>query len=374
MKIAIVCGEDVLDWHREFRAALAAHGHSATAYPRPASAGPATTVPARELLPFVGEWAAELGRQWAPDPPDVVHAIGWVGGLAAQLAARRLDLPIVQSCHGLASATDPDDTERARLEPLLIRNATWATGGSNDDLNALAKIRRKRSQLSVLSTGVDVERFAATGPTLGGGGELPRILQVESNTLPYNGFDRTIKAVSKLPGTELVLATTTAAGSGYDKGSAEIRRLAAKVGISDRVRFVSNVLPEELPSLLRSADVVACTAPQAPQATTALQAMASGVAVVGMAVGALVDTVINGVTGLLVSPHYPHELTSALKTLQTERFLRQSMGSAGRSRALSRFTWDRIALDALNIYEEMTRPELPQRRRMASSLKPSAIA
>jgi glycosyltransferase involved in cell wall biosynthesis len=373
VKIAIVCADHAVEWHQQFCAALTAHGHAATAYPRPASAGPVTTTSPRELLPFVGEWAADLGRLWASDPPEVVHAIGWIGGLAAQLAARRLDLPTVQSCHGLASATDPDDTERARLEPLLVRNATWATGGSSDELDALTKLRRKRSHLSLLSTGVDTERFKGTGPKLGGSGQY-RVLQVEPNAMPCNGFDRTIQALPKLPGTELVLATTAAASGRCEGDEAEIRRLAARAGVSDRVRIVSNVVPEELPSLLRSADVVACTSRQVPQATTALQAMASGVAVVGVAAGALTDLVIHGVTGLLVSPTNPHELASALKTLQTEHFLRHSMGSAGRCRALSRFTWDRIALDALNIYQQTCWPQPPQRRRTAARAKNSAIA
>jgi glycosyltransferase involved in cell wall biosynthesis len=29
------------------------------------------------------------------------------------------------------------------------------------------------------------------------------------------------------------------------------------------------------------------------------------------------------------------------------------MGAAGRSRAVSRFTWDRIGLDSLNIYRQL---------------------
>jgi glycosyltransferase involved in cell wall biosynthesis len=373
VKIALVCGDDVFEWQHQFRAALTARGHVATAYPRPASAGPVATTSSRDLLPFVGEWAADLRQLWASDPPDVVHAIGWVGGLAAQLAARRLSLPTVQSCHGLASATDPDDTERARLEPLLIRNATWATGGSSDELDALTKLRRKRSHLSLLSTGVDTERFKGAGPKLGGSG-MYRVLQMEPNPMPRNGFDRTIHALPKLPGTELVLAETAAESIGYEEDHAEIRRLAASLGVSDRVRIVSGAVPEELPSLLRSADVVACTPRQLPQATTALQAMASGVAVVGVAVGALTDLVIHGVTGLLVSPTDPHELASALRTLQTEHFLRHSMGSTGRSRALSRFTWDRIALDALNIYQQTCWPQVPQRRRTAARAKNNAIA
>ncbi|OBK11117.1 hypothetical protein A5636_14360 [Mycobacterium asiaticum] len=361
----------------QFCSALADHGHAVTAYPRrrneyssevvertfrtvPVSAGPAITQPPREVLPFVGEWAGELHRLWTIDPPDVVHAFGWLGGLAAQLAARRLNLPTVQSCHGLSPTAAADDMERARVEPLLIRSATWMTGGSSEELESLTKLRRHRSCLAVLSTGVDIKRFAPTGPKRSES-DLHRITQVESNAMPRNGFDKTIRVLPKLPGAELMLAKTGIGPTDPERERREIESLAGRLGVSDRVRFLGNVIPEELPSLLRSADVVACTPQNAPQATTALQAMASGTVVVGVAVGALIDTVIHGVTGMLVSPTKPHELHSALKSVQSERFLRQSMGSAGRSRALSRFTWDRIAMDALSIYEQASSP-LPQRR------------
>src|SRR3712207_8627239 len=41
-----------------------------------------------------------------------------------------------------------------------------------------------------------------------------------------------------------------------------------------------------------------------------LEAMACGVPVVAAAVGGLTDTVVDGVTGLLVRPHQPKELAS----------------------------------------------------------------
>ncbi|BCI84843.1 hypothetical protein NIIDMKKI_00490 [Mycobacterium kansasii] len=95
------------------------------------------------------------------------------GGLAAQLAAKRQGLPTVQSFYGLTTLTQPDragrhpdGSERARLEPLLARNATWVTAGSSDDVSALARLRRSRARLSVLSAGVDVDRFTPVGPAL----------------------------------------------------------------------------------------------------------------------------------------------------------------------------------------------------------------
>jgi glycosyltransferase involved in cell wall biosynthesis len=81
------------------------------------------------------------------------------------------------------------------------------------------------------------------------------------------------------------------------------------------------------------------------------------VAVVALPVGVLIDAVVDSVTGLVLDN--PNELAAALRGLLAQRFQCQSMGSAGRSRAVSRFTWDRIALDALNIYQQLSSQHAP---------------
>jgi hypothetical protein len=154
-------------------------------------------------------------------------------------------------------------------------------------------------------------------------------------------------------GAELVIAETAATNSSHDEARAQLERLAAELGVADRVRFVGTVGDNELPMLVRSADVVACTPRQPPRATSVLQAMASGVAVVTLPVGVLNDAVVDTVTGLVLSQRSPAAVAATLRSLLVQDFQCESMGAAGRSRAVSRYTWDRIALDALNIYRQL---------------------
>jgi glycosyltransferase involved in cell wall biosynthesis len=385
MKIAIVTGDDVdATDPGQLCAALAARGHDVTAYVRrrdrrravktndgvdqgyqvvPMGVGPKLPQSDQDVLPYIGDWAAKLERKWSSDQPDIVHAYGWLGGLAAQLAARRRHLPIVQTFHGLATTSRSDGpvavSERERIEPLLARNANWVTGESSVGVDMLARFRHRRAQLSVLPGGVDVERFSPIGPATART-DLPRILCLAPDPLPSNGFDVVVRALSKVPGAELVVAETAATNHVHDDARAELHRLAKELGVDDRVRFVGTVTDDELPGLLRSADVVACTPRKAPRATTVLAAMASGVAVVVLPVGVLKDAVVHAVTGFVLSPGKPSELVDALRRLQAQRFLRQSMGAAGRSRALSRFTWDRMALESLAIYERVSLLNNPQ--------------
>ncbi|WP_301150322.1 glycosyltransferase [Mycobacterium simiae] len=370
-----VLGDRPSDDTSQFCAALASQGYTVTAYSRgrrkrssaaktgyrivASDIGPPPPAAPAEVLPFVTEWAAQLGELWASNPPEIVHAFGWLAGLAAQLAARRQQLATVQTFCGLAATIGPDTdhcaaaTERARIEPLLARNASWVTGGSSREIDTLSRLRRRRAQISLLPKGIDSGRYFVPEPRPAED-RLLRIVQLDRDPLPWHGFDRVIRALPKLRETELVLGQTEKESARHTRAWDELRRLARDFGVSDRVQFSGHVVAREIPSLLHSADVVACTPRQAPHATTALAAMASGVVVVGVAVDALVDVVVNGVTGSLVSPSRPHELTAALKVLTSSRFQRESMGSAGRSRLLSRFTWDRIALDASTIYESIS--------------------
>ncbi len=380
MRIAIVSGDGTVgDDPQQLCAALAAGGHDVTGFVRRAgrgagatsgdghrtfsvSVGPRAVNSDLDLLPYVGEWAAVLEREWASDPPDVVHAYGWLAGLAAQLAARRREVPTVQSFLGLAATCGAraagaaaQETERMRIEPLLARSATWVTGESADDVDALARLRRSRCRVSALTSGVDVQRYTSSGPALGRT-DLHRVLCLAENPLSCNGFDIAISAIARVPGAELVVAETESTDPDRDDARGRLRDLAAGLGVADRVRFAGTVAGDELPMLLRSADVVACTPRQPPRATAVLQAMASGVAVVAFGVGVLKDAVVDTVTGLVLSPETLGGLPATLRSLLAQSFQYQSMGAAGRSRAKSRYAWDRIALDSLNIYQKVGVP------------------
>jgi hypothetical protein len=374
MKIAIVAGDDLIgDDPQQLCAALAARGHESTAYARQhrrrstevrsqggcrvvsIGVGPPGAASGTGMLPYVGEWAATLEREWSLERPDVVHAYGWLGGLAAQLAARRHRVPTVQSFHGLA-ATSGDGPhpagERERIEPLLARGAAWVTAECTVDVDALARLRRNRARISNLGSGVDVERYTPVGPADAHPG-LHRVLCLAPNPLPANGFDIAIRALPRVTGTELVLAETAAGDPAHDKARARLEALAAELGVADRVHFAGNVAGDGLPTLLRSADVLACTPRRPPRATPVLQAMASGVAVVSLPVGVLADVVVDAVTGLVLPQQTPAAVALALKAILAQSFQCDSMGAAGRSRAVSRFTWDRVALDSLNIYRQV---------------------
>jgi glycosyltransferase involved in cell wall biosynthesis len=72
--------------------------------------------------------------------------------------------------------------------------------------------------------------------------------------------------------------------------------------------------------------------------------------VVATAVGGLVDTVINDVTGVHIPPRDVPALVVALRELFDDADRRHALGDAGCRRAQSRYEWHNVAVDTVRAY------------------------
>jgi D-inositol-3-phosphate glycosyltransferase len=136
----------------------------------------------------------------------------------------------------------------------------------------------------------------------------------------------------------------------------EARRLLAVAeahGVCDRVHLLGRMPHADMPNVLSSADVVVCTPWYEPLGIVPLEAMATGRPVIASAVGAMLDTVVDGMTGSLVPPCNPAAFTESAHRLLADRTSRIGFGIAGRDRACSRYSWDRVAIDTLHVYEQI---------------------
>jgi glycosyltransferase involved in cell wall biosynthesis len=375
----------------ELSAALCRQGHEVTVYSRrddPAQpervrtdagyevvhvpAGPARYLPKDELLPHMTEFGRFLARQWWDEQPDVVHAHFWMSGLASLLATRGTDLPVVQTFHALGAvkrrhqgSADTSPPERVRLERLIGKNAAQVAATCSDEVFELARMGLPRPRMSVVPCGVDLDRFGVTGPTPGRGAKY-RIVSI-GRLVPRKGFATAIAALAGVPDTELVIAGGPDQGRLADDPEAcRLRELAQRSGVADRVHLLGQVSRAEMPGLLRSADLVVCTPWYEPFGIVPLEAMACGRPVVAAAVGGLIDTVVDGVTGELVPPKRPEVLATTVRRLLDNPAQREAYGVAGMDRAHSRYSWDRIAIDILRVYEKALTEKAPAPARPAA--------
>jgi glycosyltransferase involved in cell wall biosynthesis len=320
-------------------------------------AGPAEHVPKDDLLPHMGDFAQFLLRDWTAKRPDVVHSHFWMSGLASVLAARELDVPVVHTYHALGvvkrrhqGAADTSPPERVRIERVVGREAARVVATCSDEVFELARMGLPRSRISVVPCGVDPDVFTPEGP-VAPKGALRRVVTV-GRLVPRKGFATVVAAMKRLADAELIVAGGLSEPSLVD--DPEARRLLAvahEAGVRDRVRLAGRVSRADMPALLRSADVVACVPWYEPFGIVPLEAMSCGVPVVASAVGGITDTVLDGVTGLLVPPRDPDALARALRTLLDNPARRDAFGTAGVDRIRARYTWDRIAQDTVHAYQ-----------------------
>lgn len=369
--------------------ALARAGHDVTVYTRrddPAlattveaapgfrvvhvDAGPAQHVPKDELLPHVPALGEGVARHWAQHgAPDVVHGHFWMSGLAALDAASRTPahVPVLQTFHALGSvkrrhqgAADTSPPEREHLEPWVGRTADAVVATCSDEVFELRSLGVPAHAISVVPCGVDSRTFTPDGP-VEPRGATHRILSV-GRLVPRKGVGNLVSALALLreQGYDVELVVVGGDGASPDQPDPEVERLrdlATDLGVAEHVELRGQVPQDQLPPVLRSADTVVCAPWYEPFGIVPLEAMACGVPVVAATVGGLVDTVVDGVTGLHVPPRDPGSIARATARLLDDPGLRSALGRAGRDRARGRYSWDRVASATLRIYQQVVGAE-----------------
>ena len=320
-------------------------------------AGPPRAVPRDELLPLMPEFAERLARRWASTPPHVVHAHFWMSGWAAQVAAAGTGAPIVQTFHALGivkrrhqGAADTSPPERAAIERDLLQSVDGVIATCRDEvaeLRAMAAEACDRRRIAVIPCGVS-DTFSPLGPVAGPPRRPFRLVTV-SRLVPRKGIADVVRAVALLDHDVELVIVGDAEDTGGGSAVAELRALAAALGIADRVVLAGRMEAADVAATMRSADVVVCAPWYEPFGIVPVEAMACGVPVVGTAVGGLLDTVVDGVTGLLVAPRSPGDLANAIDRLLGDPAARRRFGSAGAARARA-YRWPHVARSVLGAY------------------------
>jgi glycosyltransferase involved in cell wall biosynthesis len=85
-----------------------------------------------------------------------------------------------------------------------------------------------------------------------------------------------------------------------------------------------------------------------------VEAMAAGLPVVASRSGGVMETVKDRETGFIVDKNDPQQLAAVLVRMLNDDLLRETMGRAGRERALAKFTWTRVAETMLTRYQKLS--------------------
>ncbi|WP_299955072.1 glycosyltransferase [uncultured Modestobacter sp.] len=329
------------------------------------TAGPATALPKDDLLQHMGTFADVLRAEWAAAPPDVVHAHFWMSGLASVQAAAGLGVPVLQTFHALGSVkrrhqgdADTSPEQRIDLERGLCADVDHVVATCTDEVFELRRLGLTTDRVSIVPCGVDTAVFTPRGPV------APRTdrhrLLVLGRLVERKGQEDAVRALTAVPDAELVVV----GGPPTDELDADpevcrLREIADSLGVGDRLVFTGAIARADVPSWIRSADVVLAVPWYEPFGITPLEGMACGRPVVATAVGGLVDTVADGVTGELVPPRDPAALGGVLAALLADEDRRTAYGAAGVKRARTRYRWSRVVADTDAVYRQVLAARTP---------------
>ena len=125
--------------------------------------------------------------------------------------------------------------------------------------------------------------------------------------------------------------------------------------MTSSVEFVSGVSHTELPQQYRQADIVVQPSLYETFGMPLVEAMASGLPVIGSNVGGIPEVVGSGDCGLLTPPGDVKRLQDALEQLVTDPLRRRALGAAGRARAERLYSWNRVTAALEQVYEDTLR-------------------
>lgn len=140
----------------------------------------------------------------------------------------------------------------------------------------------------------------------------------------------------------------------------DLEALAHAHDLADRITWIDWIASTEMPSQYRELDVLVLPSLTRPNwkeqfGRVLVEAMSSGVPVIGSDSGAIPGVIANG--GLIFPEGNVEMLAKHLHDLQNKADLREILGKTGRQRVLDHFTHERIAKDTVEVYREM-RPSL----------------
>ena len=239
--------------------------------------------------------------------------------------------------------------EGPRFGRYLGRRATKVI--ANSDTSSLAiESWLPDGLLEVIPNGLDLSRFSpATRPQRDTVvvGMVGNLSSMAKKHLVF------IQAAAKLPKdlpVELRIYghAPQPAASNCNAYVAEVYRTVERFGLATRLRFMGHVAdPVQIMSAI---DILVHPTERESFGRIFVEAMASGLPVIGMRGGGALEIVDDGVTGLLTTPDAPDELAAAIATLATDAEMRARFGEAGRRRAIEHYSIDRCAAAVLQVY------------------------
>lgn len=301
--------------------ALARVGYLSFAFGRTLGKARADIVMTRDL----GVASALLHLPHTRRPPLVYESHGYAPDVAGALP----DL--------VATATPASASKLTRLErreQLVWRRAEGYVTITRSLRDQLLRRFGTRLHLAVVPDGV---RTPSGAPT-----PLPSepLVAYAGHLYAWKGVDILLEALAQLPGTKGLIV----GGHEAEPDLERVRKLAADLGLADRVTFTGLVEPSQVAGHLARATILVLPNPRSAISTNftsplkLFEYMAAGRAIIASDMPSVREVLSDGETALLVPPGNAAALARGMQRLIADRALSERLAAAAFAH-VSKYTW-----------------------------------
>jgi D-inositol-3-phosphate glycosyltransferase len=296
---------------------------------------------------------------------DALHANYWLSGVAGHRLKHELDLPLVSTFHTLArvkaTTGDLEPERRVDAETEVIGCSDAILANSPAEATQLERLYgADPARVEVVPPGV-VHAFFSPGHRAGARAAVPQLAPGDGPVLlfvgriqPLKGLDVAVRALAELEDrTAVLLVVGGASGPDGRREVERIEKLAASLGVSDRIRFAAPQPHHMLSTFYRAADLVMVPSRSESFGLVALEAAACGTPVVAAAVGGLRTLVDHGRTGFLVDGRDPTVYAAYAEQVLANPALAGELSARAARRARD-YTWSTAAGRLRRIYADLT--------------------
>lgn len=282
---------------------------------------------------------------------QILHTNSYVPGNYARLAAALIRVPvIVDHWHGFTRLSRKRKIV-CRLLGRITDLSLAVSQGVRDYL--IEQCALDPAKVRVVPNGVDLERLRTHRPwaevrqELGLAGNARVVGLVARLDHWGKGHREFLTALAALMDRYPVEALIIGGG----RREAEMRQLAAAMGLAGRVHFLGQ--RPDIPDLLAALDIFVLPSHSEGVSLALLEAMGMGLPVIATAVGGLPEVVADGVNGLLIPSQDPEALAQALARLLDDPALAKKLGENARRQVEENFSLERLGRKINEIYEEL---------------------
>ena len=288
--------------------------------------------------------ARRIIKMLRDNPPDVVQSQHFYTNLYAVVAARVLGCREVGAMR--SDCVSEVQASGAVLGRLSLRVPRTIAANSQAAIRNAIKLGVPSGRLQLLNNVVDTDRYRPTNGRKTGG--PVHLIAVGRLDRPKR-IDRFLAIMARLRKLTATRIKATIVGDGPLRTVLE--RQAAELGLLDGlVEFRGAV--SDMPAVYREADILVLTSDYEGTPNVALEAMASGLALVATRVGGVQEVVRHEQTGFLVDAGGDGEpLVSQVLRLINDEDSRIEMGRRARAYVSANYSPERLPSALRNVYE-----------------------